>query len=143
MLAKSISVGAALALISIAGAAMGQSSGAPMPQDTETTVQGVGAACTGIGGARADLRWTAYPVRIEFSNARNEYMTDAAVTVKDAKGKVIVDAVCGGPWLLLKLAPGAYAVSAQLIDSPAKPRAARFRAPAKGQVRVVLQFPDA
>jgi hypothetical protein len=139
MLSAPIKLLGVLALAAIAGSAVA----APMALDVATKVQGVEAACTGVGDTRTDPQWTAYPVRIEFSNARNEYMIDAAVTVKDSKGKVVVDATCGNPWLLLKLPPGAYTVFAQLIDSPAKPRSAPFKAPAKGQLRVVLQFPDA
>jgi len=41
------------------------------------------------------------------------------------------------------LAPGADSAFGQLNDSPARPRGAPFHTPSKGQLRVVLQFPEA
>jgi len=114
-----------------------------LPVDAPTTVNGVELACTGIGQTRADTRWEAYGVRLEFSNARNEYLTGGAVVVRDARGRELVNVDCDAPWILLKLPKGAYRVEGRLLESAAKPRSAPFIAPASGQLRVVLQFPDA
>jgi hypothetical protein len=111
--------------------------------DAPTIVNGVDLACTGIGQTRKDTRWEAYGVRLEFSNARNEYLTGAVVVVRDARGRELVNVACDAPWILLKLPKGAYRVDGRLLESAAKPRSAPFRAPASGQLRVVLQFPDA
>lgn len=116
---------------------------APMPMDRELEMDGVGLACTGVGETRADPKWAAYPIRVEFSNAKDEYMIDALVALANAKGEMVLTVRCDGPWLLLKPPPGTYAVYAQLADSAAMPRSARFTVPAKGQKRVVLQFPGA
>jgi hypothetical protein len=115
----------------------------PMVLDTEDSVNGVDVACTGIGDAKLDPKWAAYPIRVEFSNAKNEYMTDAAVVLTTAKGKPLLAVTCEGPWILLRPAKGDYAVYAQLMESDTKPRSSRFTVPAQGQKRVVLQFPDA
>lgn len=115
----------------------------PMALDTEDSINGVDVACTGVGETRLDPKWAAYPIRVEFSDAKNEYMTDAAVVLTTAKGKPLLVVTCEGPWVLLRPARGSYAVYAKLMDSDAKPRSSRFTVPARGQKRVVLQFPDA
>jgi len=131
-------LGAACLLVASAGDAAAQP--APLALDTETTIAGVDVACTGIGQTRLDPRWDAYPVRVEFSNARSEYLSDGEIALADAKGTPILDVRCEGPWILLKLKPGAYRVEGRIAN--AKPRTARFKPPAKGQMRLVLQFPD-
>jgi hypothetical protein len=114
-----------------------------LPLDAPAVVNGVELACTGIGQTRAEARWQAYGVRIEFSNARNEYLTGGAVVVRDAAGRELVNASCDAPWVLLRLPKGAYRAEGRLLGSAAKPRSAPFAPPASGQLRVVLQFPDA
>lgn len=113
-----------------------------MALDAVTTVDGVEAACTGVGQTRLDPKWQAYPVRIEFSNARREYMAPGEATVTDVAGHTVIAIGCDGPWLLLKLKPGAYRVEARLPETAAKPRTSPFKAPASGQLRVVMEFPD-
>jgi hypothetical protein len=113
-----------------------------MAVDKDVVLGGVHLACTGIGETRADPKWTDYPVRVEFSNARNEYMIDALVGLIDAKGEAVVVVRCDSPWLLLNPPPGTYSVYAHLMYSDARMRSARFTVPTKGQKRVVLQFPD-
>jgi hypothetical protein len=114
----------------------------PIAMDRELAMRGIQLACTGIGDTRTDPKWAAYPIRVEFSDAKNEYMTDAFVTLVDGKGETVLAVRCDGPWLLLKPPPGTYAVYAQLMDSSARMRSARFTVPARGQKRVVLQFAD-
>jgi hypothetical protein len=111
--------------------------------DAETRVGGVEVACTGIGQTRADARWQAYGVRVEFSNIRNEYLVGGAISVRDHAGREVLAVSCDAPWILLRLPPGDYRVEGRLLDSPAKPRSASVTPPRQGQMRVVLQFPDA
>lgn len=111
--------------------------------DTATTVNGVQLACTGIGQTRDDARWQSYPVRVEFSNARNEYLVGGAVTVRDAVGRELLSASCDAPWILLRLPKGAYRVEGRILGSAARPRSAPIVSPTGSQLRVVLQFPDA
>jgi hypothetical protein len=114
-----------------------------VPVDRETTVNGVQVACTVIGSdARAEPRWQAYGVRVEFSNARNEYLTGGALRLRDHAGRDLLGVSCDAPWILLRLADGAYQVEGWLPEANAKPRSARFTTPTKTQLRVVLQFPE-
>jgi hypothetical protein len=114
-----------------------------LPADAETAVGGVPVACTGVGQTKLDPRWEAYPVRVEVSNGRNEYLADAQIAVWDASGRSVLNVRCAGPWILLRPAQGAYRIEGRLPGLAAAPRTATFRPPAKGQMRLVLQFPDA
>jgi hypothetical protein len=149
IVASASALGAVVALAA-SGWAPGVSAATPtpspaqvLPVDQETTIAGVQIACTGMGETRLDAKWTAYPVRVEFSNAKAEYLTDAELTLKTAKGQEVLKVSCAAPWVLLKPPAGAYAVNAQLLGSAAKPRSAPFKTPGKGQIRVVIAFPDA
>jgi hypothetical protein len=114
-----------------------------LPVDVETNAGGVPVACTGIGQTRLDPKWQAYGVRVEVSNAANEYLVGGAVTVKDRKGAEVLSVSCDAPWILMKLPAGAYSIEGRLLNSAAKPKSAPFSPPKSGQMRLVLQFPDA
>jgi hypothetical protein len=111
-----------------------------LPIDKEAVVAGIGVGCTGIGQTRLEGRWQAYPVRVEFSNALSEYLTDGELTVSRVKGGVILSVKCAGPWILLKLPAGNYRVEGRVPGGKAK--SANVKPPAHGQSRVVLQFPE-
>jgi hypothetical protein len=99
-------------------------------------------ACTGIGQEKADPRWQAYPIRVEFSEPGGAYLADEALSVSDHAGKVLATVACEGPWILLRPeAPGAYSFKGWVPGGAAAPRGGAFRIPAKGQARMVLQFP--
>lgn len=115
-----------------------------VPVDQAARLGSVDVACTGFGRAmRDDPRWRAYGVRVEFSNRRNEYLAGAMVTVRDGAARTVASATCDPPWFLMRLSPGRYKIEAQLVGAAAGTRGASFDAPAKGQLRVVLPFPDA
>ena len=62
----------------------------------------------------------------------------------DAGGRRLAAVSCDGPWILVRpSAPGAYSFDGWLPGIGAKPRHGVMHAPAKGQTRLVLQFPDA
>lgn len=139
---------AALALCTgVAPPVWAQSGDSNLPQavslDTDLTIGAVEVGCTGIGQTKHDPRWAAYPVRIEFANAQSLYLSDATIDLANASGAPLASISCEGPWILLKLPAGRYTVHARLNGSTAKPRSASFSPPAKGQMRLVLQFPDA
>lgn len=70
------------------------------------------AVCTGIGAdARVDPRWASYPLRIELVGRAGEYLGQAEVTLTQ-NDEAIISARCGGPWLLVRLPPGIYDVTA-------------------------------
>lgn len=130
-----------LAAAALLAAAQDLPAPALVPVDAEANLNGVPVACTGIGlEARTDPRWQSYGVRVELSNARNEYLAGGAVTVRSAAGDVVLRARCDAPWLLLRLAPGRYVIEGAVEG--AGTRSAQVTAPRTGQLRVVLQFRD-
>ena len=76
-----------------------------VPLDQETTIGGIGVACTGIGQTKDDPKWKAYPVLVEYAGPGGELLANVTLTVSDAKGAAMLSAWCEGPWILLKLPP--------------------------------------
>lgn len=106
-----------------------------------TQVNGIGTVCTGIDSdTRAEPQWLTYPLRLEFAAGNRAYIADEQVTITGAKGAVSLDVHCAAPWVLAKLAPGKYSVTATI------PRGASQKVtvivPPSGQKRVVLHFPE-
>jgi len=139
-----------LALIAgVAAVAIAPRGAAAEPQrvrlDTEATIGGVAVACTGIGQTKDQPRWQAYPVRVEFANARRDYLAGELVTLSQGKAPPILEVACEGPWVLFKLPPGKpYQVTATLTEYKAsEPRTATVKAPRRGQARFVITFPEA
>lgn len=122
------------------GVARGENAQA-LPVDQEITINGTQVACTGIGDeAISDPRWPTYSVRIEFADGRAEYLSDLDISIATAKGSTILNARCDGPWFLAKLRPGKYKVSATFDGRLTK--TAKFTAPARGQSRTIVRFPE-
>ncbi len=138
-----VAAGLCLCAFPASSASPGTSGPSVLPVDAPTVVNGIEVACTGIGQTRLEARWQDYGVRVEFSNARNEYLTGGAIVVRNAGGRALLNVSCDAPWVLLRLPRGAYRVEGRLLDSAAKPRSAPFAPPASGQLRVILQFPNA
>jgi hypothetical protein len=129
------------AAIVLAAAMVAPAMPQPMAMDTPVSFGGVETVCTGVGSAKDDPQWAAYPIRIEFSNGGAQYLSGAHVTLSDG-GKAVADLNCAGPWVLVKGTPGAYHVTASINGSLAKPATAAFTLGNGAQKRVVLRFPD-
>lgn len=122
--------------------ALAQEGPVRIPLDGERTLGGVAIACTGIGQAKQDPRWQAYPVRVEFSAPGGDYLADEALSVMDRSGRTLATVACEGPWILLRpQAPGEYRFSGWVPGKPGAPRGGTFHVPLKSQIRLVLQFP--
>lgn len=67
-------------------------------------------------GASADQRENAanlpHTLKLVFAEPSGHFLADVATQISDANGNVLLHLVCGGPWLLLDLAPGQYQVQA-------------------------------
>ena len=95
--------------------------------------------CTGESlDVRADARWNDYALKIEFAGPGGQYVGGEAVSVGQS-GKILLEVICPGPWLLLQLSPGRYDVSATLGRQTA--RSAAFVSK-KGQGHIILRFLD-
>src|SRR5258707_13118261 len=108
--------GLAAALLAIAaGQCAAQESPTAVGLDTKPTVGGVAVGCSGVGQAKAEPRWLAYPIRVEFADPARDYLANGAVSVSDASGHVLAAVSCDGPWILLRPAgAGAYKVKGWL-----------------------------
>jgi hypothetical protein len=111
----------------------------PLPFDSPVSMRAMEAVCTGLGAdARNDPRWATYPLRIEVVGRAGEYLGQAEVTLTQ-NGEAILSARCGGPWLLVRLPPGMYEVTATVQNVS---KMGRVTVPATGQGRLVLRFPE-
>jgi len=57
----------------------------------------------------------AWPLVLELAQngpTRAAYISDVSVTIKDGSGKIILDTITQGPFLLVRLAPGRYSLDA-------------------------------
>jgi len=135
-----------LGLSFVAAALVATSFGPAMAQaerlgfDTPTEINGIELVCTGVGSeVRADPAWDAYALKIEVAGPEGQFLGNIEIAVEHDSASV-VELVCGGPWILAQLEPGAYTVTAT-FEGTSKSGAANV-APS-GQTRLVLQIPAA
>jgi len=130
---------AALTTFAVASAHAQDTTAPPLPFDSPVSMRAMEAVCTGIGAdARNDPRWPSYPLRIDLVGRAGEYLGQAEVTLLQ-NAEAIISVRCGGPWLLLRLPPGAYDVTA-VVENVSK--TGRVTVPATGQGRLILRFPE-
>jgi len=114
--------------------------GRVLPDDQPVTINGVEMACTGVGDeARDDPRWRDFSVRMEFAGGEAQYLSDLDIEVEGDGGDLRFDVRCNSPWLVANLPPGKYRLAARFENLT---KTAKFTAPAQGQARVVVRFPE-
>ena len=84
-----------------------------------------------------DPRWAAYPLKIVLAGEGGQYLAGAQVRVSEGD-KLLVEVRCDGPWLLFKLEPAHYQVTASVNGASVKSSAYVV---AGKQGRIVLRFP--
>jgi hypothetical protein len=110
-----------------------------MPIDQETSVNGIQAACTGVGDQQENsARWSAYPVKVVVSGSGHQFFAGETVSVTRSDGSKVAQMTCNAPWVLMKLEPGAYHATVDLPGHPAKTVA--FTAPSRGQREVNVVY---
>ena len=109
-------------------------------QDTPTNINGVEVVCTGVGSAKDDPRWSAYPVKIVLATSGGANLANAHVSIAKG-GKEVVGLDCDAPWVLARTAPGGYSATATLIGGSGMSRTVNFTAPSSGQKEVTVTFP--
>ena len=80
-------------------------------QDQPVMIGGIETVCTGVGSAKDNPAWSAYPIKLVFANSAGEDLAQIHVAVMQA-GKPVVETDCDAPWVLMKLPAGSYNVSA-------------------------------
>lgn len=103
---------------------------APMPQphteDGVTYLNG-GAGDEEIQFVKQSLK--DYTLALAFSRSSGEYVASVAVTIKDMKGATVFEEPSVGPYLLVKLPPARYSVTANYQgDSKTQPVTASHKA---------------
>lgn len=110
-------------------------------QDTPVTINGVEAVCTGVGSAKDDPRWSAYPVKVVLATMDGANLANAHVTLTNGRQEV-AGLDCDAPWILFKAPPGAYTVTATLIGGSGRSSSAKFGTTGSGrQKEVTIMFP--
>ena len=80
-------------------------------QDQPVMIGGVETVCTGVGSAKDNPAWSAYPVKLVFANPAGENLAQVQLSVMQ-RGKPVVETQCDAPWVLMKLPAGNYDVAA-------------------------------
>lgn len=117
-----------------------------LPMDEPATRDGIETVCTSIGiESQEDPRWRDYPVRVEFFNRSLQWTAGADVILSSADGKTLTAFNCQGVWVLFKLPPGKYKVTAIVAPGPDGMASAVFSPPKNGlkRVQLVLRSPVA
>lgn len=109
-------------------------------QDTPTTINGIETVCTGVGSAKDDPRWKAYPVKIVLATTGGANLANAHVSlIKDNKEVAGLD--CDAPWILFKPPAGSYTATATLIGGSGSAHASFSTAGSGAQKEITLLFP--
>lgn len=130
----------ALSIIAVALLAAAAQAGNTLPVNSPVKMSGVDIVCTGVGSHEDDRRWASFPVRVEFTNRRHQYVSDADVVLAKADGTTLAKFHCSETWVLFRLPPGTYEVTGVIAPGPGGSVSKEFSPPAKGQKQVVLIF---
>ena len=109
-------------------------------QDQPVTMGGFESVCTGVGSAKDNPAWGAYPVKLTFSNLAGENEAAEHIAIMQG-GKTVMETDCDAPWLLIKAPAGRYDVHASLAGS-ARTASVTFSTKGNGaQQTVNVAFP--
>ncbi len=107
-------------------------------QDTPTTINGVEVVCTGVGSAKGDPRWNAYPVKIVLATTGGANLANAHVSLTKG-GQEVAGLDCDAPWILFKPPAGNYTATATLIGTTNAAHS-NFSTSGSGQKEITLTF---
>jgi hypothetical protein len=109
-------------------------------QDTPTTINGIEMVCTGVGSAKDDPRWKAYPIKIVLATVSGANLANAHISL--SKGNQEVAGLdCDAPWILFKPPAGGYTATATLIGGSGQSHSANFTTTGSGaQKEITIAF---
>ena len=107
--------------------------------DQPAMIGGVETVCTGVGSAKDNPAWSAYPVKLVFANAAGQNLAQVHVAVLQG-AKAVVETDCDAPWVLMKLPAGSYSVAATVGARSGK---ANFTTKGGAQQTVTVMLPAA
>lgn len=109
-------------------------------QDTPTTINGVETVCTGVGSAKDDPRWAAYPVKIVLATTGGANLANAHVSIS-RNGKTVAGLDCDAPWILFRPGAGSYTATATMIGGSGATSSQNFTTDGNGpQKEITLTF---
>ena len=109
-------------------------------QDMPITINGVETVCTGVGSAKDDPRWAAYPVKIVLATTGGANLANAHVSLMKGNQEV-AGLDCDAPWILFKPAAGSYTATASLIGGSGQSHSANFTTAGGGaQKEITIMF---
>jgi len=108
-IALSVAAGSGLALPLLTDTALAV-------QDQPMVIGGIETVCTGVGSAKDNPAWSAYPVKLVFANPAGEDLAQIHVAVMQG-AKPVLETDCDAPWVLMKLPAGSYNVAATMPGS--------------------------
>jgi hypothetical protein len=109
-------------------------------QDTPATMNGVETVCTGVGSAKDDPRWSAYPVKIVLATPGGANLANAHISVTKG-GKELAGLDCDAPWILVKAPAGSYTATASMIGGSGQSHSANFTTSGSGaQKEITITF---
>ena len=110
-------------------------------QDTPMMSNGVEAVCTGVGSAKDNPKWDAYPVKVVFSNGAQEFVAGEHVVLRRGD-QTLVETDCDAPWMLFRAPAGKYTLTASLPGRADSEHSATFTTdgPDAGQKRLDISF---
>jgi hypothetical protein len=108
-------------------------------QDTPTTMNGVETVCTGVGSAKDDPRWAAYPIKIVLATAGGADLANAHITLNKGS-QVLMQTECDAPWILLKAPSGSYTATATLTGGSGQSHSAHFTIGSGAQKEITITF---
>lgn len=130
--------GAALAAILLAAPIAPQTATA----DDEVMQQnGISYACTGVGEAKDDPRWSGFALKLAYAvQPDGALLSGVTARIRDGAGRLVLDVHCeDSPWLMAQLPPGRYSVTAIALGKYTQQ--ARFGIGGGRQSYVVIRFP--
>lgn len=110
-------------------------------QDTPVTINGVEAVCTGVGSAKDNPAWKAYPVKVVVATSGGADLANAHISLSQG-GKEVAGLDCDAPWVLFKAPAGRYTATATLIGGSGASHSTNFSTSGSGaQKEVTITFP--
>ena len=109
-----------------------------IPVDQVSTVNGVETVCSGIGkGDETSPPSNGYPVKFEMVGGYGQWLGNERLTIS-GNGMQDISVQCSGPWVLMKLNPGNYSVTADVPGAGSKTQ--KVTVPATGTREVIFRF---
>lgn len=126
-----------VAPLAVAIGLVGAATAAYAVQDQPFTANGVTAVCTGVGSAKDNPEWAAYPIKIVLANDAGENLAAAHYRVT-RNGATALETHCDAPWLLIKGPAGRYSATATVGEGS---KSTNFTMAAGPQKELTLMFP--